>query len=237
MKKVSIIIPVYNCPYVDQAIESALNQSYPNIEIIVVNDGSTEFLEKLQPFRNKVHHFIDKPNGGTASALNAGIRNATGDYFSWLSSDDRYEPRKIEKQLQFMKERKAKASYSSYFYIDSNNSILSGTVGLEYPNRVQFLEQMKKGCFINGCTVMLKMKLFSKVGLFDESLLYTQDYDMWIRVLKYCDFHYFNDPIVLYRVHDGMGTKKHEEKILKEIDFVQQKHRTLLDELIREELK
>jgi glycosyltransferase involved in cell wall biosynthesis len=237
MKKVSIIIPVYNCPFVDQAIESALNQSYPNIEIIVVNDGSTEHLEKLEPYRNKVHRFIDKPNGGTASALNTGIRNATGDYFSWLSSDDMYEPQKIENQLMFMKNHNAKASYTNYVYIDTNNTILSGTVGLNYPNRVQFLEQMKKGCFINGCTVMLKMKVFSKVGLFDESLPYTQDYDMWLRVLKYCHFRYLEEPLVLYRVHDGMGTKKHEQEILKEIDFVRERHRTGLDQLILEELQ
>lgn len=237
MKKVSIIIPVYNCPFVDQAIESALRQTYPNIEIIVVNDGSTEHLEKFEPYRNKVHRFIDKSNGGTASALNTGIQNATGDYFSWLSSDDMYEPQKIEKQLMFMKEHKAKASYTNYVYIDTNNTILSGTVGLNYPNRVHFLEQMKKGCFINGCTVMLKMKIFSKVGLFDESLPYTQDYDMWLRVLKECHFLYLEEPLVLYRVHDGMGTKKHEQEILKEIELVRQKHRTALDQLILEELQ
>ncbi|NRD76720.1 glycosyltransferase [Bacillus sp. BRMEA1] len=237
MDKVSIVIPVYNCPFVGHAIESALNQTYPNIEIIVVNDGSSEeFTEKIRPYIPKIHRYIEKANGGTASALNAGIQHATGDYFCWLSSDDRYDPQKVQKQHQFMSECQADVSYSDYVYIDANNSILSGSLGISFPNRLQFLEQMKKGCFINGCTVMMKMSVFSEAGLFDESLPYTHDYDLWLRVLKYRHFYYLNEPLVLYRVHDGMGTKKHEQEILKEIVFVQQKHQAGLDQLILEEL-
>ncbi|WP_394514565.1 glycosyltransferase family A protein [Priestia aryabhattai] len=95
MTKVSIIIPFYNCSYIDQAIQSALNQTYQDIEIIVVNDGSSKFNEKITPYLDRIL-YIEKENGGTASALNLGIKNATGEYFAWLSSDDIFLPIKYQ---------------------------------------------------------------------------------------------------------------------------------------------
>lgn len=80
MSKVSIIVPFYNCPYINQALDSLVNQTYSNIEIIVVNDGSTQFSEGIIPYLDKIK-YIQKENGGTTSALNTGIKHATGDYF------------------------------------------------------------------------------------------------------------------------------------------------------------
>lgn len=81
--KVSIVIPFYNCAYIEQAVHSAIHQTYPHIEVIVVDDGSTEHVERLQPFMDSIR-YIRKENGGTATALNEGIKHATGDYFVWL---------------------------------------------------------------------------------------------------------------------------------------------------------
>ena len=94
--KVSIIIPVYNGEkYIAQSIESALNQTYKNIEVIVVNDGSSDNTEKIVLEYGDKIKYIRKENGGVASALNVGIKNMTGDFFSWLSHDDLYYPNKI----------------------------------------------------------------------------------------------------------------------------------------------
>ena len=94
--KVSIIIPVYNGEkYVKSAIQSALKQTYKNIEIIVVNDGSTDNTDKVvQQFKNKII-YLKKENGGVSSALNLGLLYMTGDYFSWLSHDDIYKKNKV----------------------------------------------------------------------------------------------------------------------------------------------
>ncbi|WP_328097470.1 glycosyltransferase family A protein [Peribacillus frigoritolerans] len=78
----SIIVSFFNCPYIDEALESLMNQTYKNIEIIVVNDGSTIYSDKIIPYLDKII-YIEKGNGGTACALNMGIRNATGDYLCW----------------------------------------------------------------------------------------------------------------------------------------------------------
>lgn len=116
MEKVSIIIPFYNCQYVEKAIESALNQTYQNIEVIVVDDGSTKYIERITPYLDSIH-YIQKKNGGTASALNTGIRYATGEYFAWLSSDDLFKPDKISKQLKFMKRC---GSFFFFFFVYFN---------------------------------------------------------------------------------------------------------------------
>src|SRR3989338_4728600 len=96
--KISIIIPVYNTEkYLEQCIESALHQSYCDVEIIAVNDGSTDqSVSILNKYKNNII-VIDKKNGGTASALNLGIKNMTGDWFKWLSADDILKENAIEK--------------------------------------------------------------------------------------------------------------------------------------------
>jgi teichuronic acid biosynthesis glycosyltransferase TuaG len=79
---VSVVIPFYNCPFIGQSVESVVQQTYSHIEIIVVDDGSTLHREQLGPYGTGIRYFW-KPNGGTASALNCGIRAARGEYIVW----------------------------------------------------------------------------------------------------------------------------------------------------------
>ncbi|MBD7965587.1 glycosyltransferase [Fictibacillus norfolkensis] len=230
--KVSIIIPFFNCPFIAQSIESALNQTYQNIEVIVVNDGSTMHNDKIIPYLSRIT-YLEKGNGGTASALNTGIKNASGDYFAWLSSDDLFQPTKIEKQLHFMLQNNAMASYSNFYLINNQGSIVSHPQGIGFSNQVQFLKRMRRGCVINGCTVMLNMNVFKQFGLFDESLLYTQDYDFWLRILPHFHFYYFPDALVHYRVHENMGTKRHKTEIRKELQTTIQRHLTKINALVK----
>lgn len=236
MNKVSIIIPFFNCPYIGLAIESALNQTYQDIEVIVVDDGSTLHNEKVTPYLSRIK-YIKKSNGGTASALNTGIRHATGNYFAWLSSDDLFHPFKIEKQLHFMKTINAQASYSNFYLINETGKIVSQPQGMGFLNQVHFLKRMRRGCMINGCTVMLRMNIFKEFGLFDESLLYTQDYDYWLRILPKYRFHYFSEPLVYYRVHSQMGTKQHRLQIRKELQLTTQRHIHKMNDLIKNALQ
>ena len=101
--KVSIIIPVYNgSNYLDKAIKSALSQTYKNIEVIIINDGSTDNGETRRialSYSNQVRYY-EKENERVASALNYGIKKMEGDFFSWLSHDDEYYPKKIEEQIK-----------------------------------------------------------------------------------------------------------------------------------------
>jgi teichuronic acid biosynthesis glycosyltransferase TuaG len=233
--KVSIIIPFYNCPFVDQAIKSALNQTYKNIEVIVVDDGSTQHVEKVEPFKNRIR-YIRKVNGGTASAINVGLRHATGKYFAWLSSDDMFVTNKIERQLAFMKKTGAHISYTAFTTIDANNKVTNqGRYG--QMGRVRFMQQLLKGCFINGCTVIADMSLIKKVGMFDESFKYAQDYEMWCRIALYSLIHYFDESLVLYRVHNAMGSVKNGNEMAKEAEMVKKKYQKYFQLYIDKKMK
>ncbi|WP_249598268.1 glycosyltransferase [Peribacillus frigoritolerans] len=231
MNKVSVVIPFYNCPFINQAIQSVLNQTYKNIEILVVSDGSTNYLEKVTPFFDRIR-FIQKVNGGTASALNMGIQNATGDYISWLSSDDIFYPGKTEIQLKTMMQMNSLISYTNYVAINEKNELISTSLGEYFPDRLDFLNTMKKRNIINGCTILIHRKIFSEIGLFDTTLPYTHDYDLWLRILQKHSFDYLTSPLLQYRVHPNMGTKKYALEIEKEIKFVQEKHRAAIDHAI-----
>lgn len=234
MKKVSIIIPFYNCEYIDAAIESALAQTYENIEVIVINDGSTLYAEKIKPYYGRIR-YIEQGNKGTAGALNTGIANATGEYFTWLSADDLYLPNKVEKQVIALEQSNQVIGYSSYVLINEVGSVTSGSVGVSFPNRLSFLKHLRQGCAINGCTVMVKMDVLRALGGFDESLRFTHDYDLWARIAKDYSFSYIEESLVQYRVHSEMGTQKHEQAIKAELQQVKRKIRFLLKETILSE--
>ncbi|MFO7264207.1 MAG: hypothetical protein A6D91_07335 [Bacillaceae bacterium G1] len=221
---VSVVIPFYNCPYVDQAIESALGQTYPYVEVIVVNDGSHQYKEKIVPYMPRIR-YVEKANGGTATALNMGIRYASGQYFAWLSADDVFDREKIAKQLQWMQQHRALASFTAYRLIDANGRVIGQPSSFWLADRARFFEHMKQHCLINGSTVMLHMDIFRQVGLFDESLRYAHDYEFWLRVLLYHHFQFVPERLLSYRVHEQMGTVRHTQHVLAEAALVQAKYR------------
>ncbi|WP_407271095.1 glycosyltransferase [Radiobacillus sp. PE A8.2] len=232
--KVSIIIPFYNCKYVGKAITSALQQTYQNIEIIVVDDGSTRYVDKIAPFRNFIT-YVKKSNGGTATALNEGIRRAAGEYVVWLSSDDEFLPEKVETQLAFMKKQDAQISYTNFSLINGRSRVTMSKCNVSFPNKLAFYKSLKAGCTINGSTIMIKKALFQDVGMFDDSLRYANDYDLWIRMILTYAISFLDQPLTRYRVHRNMGTNNYAAEIEKETLLVQQRYKKSLDDLIARE--
>lgn len=231
-EKVSIIIPFYNCMYIPKAITSALNQTYHNIEIIVIDDGSIKHINLLQPFLDKIKYIRKVTNSGTASALNEGLREVTGDYIAWLSSDDVFVSNKIEVQLHQMKKKNAKFSFTNYLYINDENELLASPPTSLNLQRKELLRLLLQGCPINGSTVMFSRELISTVGYFDEALLFANDYDYWVRsILKYDPYH-INEALTYYRLHREMGSKKHRKQIFEETHIVQKRYSLVLNELI-----
>lgn len=234
---VSIVIPVYNgSNYLKQAIDSALAQTYKNIEVIVVNDGSNDngATERIAlSYGDKIRYF-SKPNGGVSSALNRGITEMRGQYFSWLSHDDIYAPRKIENQISLL----AKFSESnnvalcSSRQIDSENRFINGN-GKDRFNGEQAIEWqkalysvIKDGAF-NGCALLIPKIVFEKCGVFNEKYRYIQDSEMWMRIFAAgFSLVYSTDCDVYNRIHAKQQTQTNRSRFYSE-------SRELADEMLQ----
>ena len=208
--KVSIVIPVYNgANYLREAIDSALEQTYGNAEVIVVNDGSTdrgETEDVALSYGDRIRYFA-KENGGVSTALNTGIKKMNGEYFSWLSHDDVYYPNKIEKQIDFLKKNNFNiwAIYGDYDFVDCESNIL-------YRNKAEHIHPHKLRYTllsgynpIHGCTVLIHKNIFQKIGLFNEKLRTIQDFEMWYRISKHFAFYHVSDIFIKSRIHDKQG--------------------------------
>jgi glycosyltransferase involved in cell wall biosynthesis len=211
---VSIIVPVYNgSNYMKEAIESALKQTYDNLEIIVVNDGSndngqTEAIAKS--YEDKIHYY-SKPNGGTASALNLGIKHMKGEYFSWLSHDDQYYPDKITRQVDELAKLDDKNTimmtdldginerYEKIYQTDYNRHIK------EYPSRANVYLDPIIYNQTHGCTLLIPKACFDKVGLFNEKIVVAEDFEFFYRAFS-C-FPHKLIPEVLVTARDSSNRK------------------------------
>ncbi|MDD3288189.1 MAG: glycosyltransferase [Alphaproteobacteria bacterium] len=209
--KVSIIIPVYNGEnYLRAAIDSAIAQTYSNIEIIVVDDGSTDSTASIAATYGDKIKFFSKPNGGCGSALNFGIAKMTGDYFSWLSHDDVYLPNKVELQVKSHQEQQDKnvIIYSSFSIIDGkSNFVRSVCIDKHIPpeKRDLPLYALSHG-LIHGCALLIPVVHFFAVGLFDEALRYTQDYDLFFKLFHHAPVHFCNHTLVMVREHPAQDS-------------------------------
>jgi len=210
---VSIIIPVFNGGnYLQEAINSALAQTYSNIEVIVVNDGSQDggITEKIaKSYDDKIRYF-HKENGGVATALNLAIKEMEGEYFSWLSHDDMYYPNKIERQLEALWEKGDIETIiqSGYNLLNVNSNEITRVVQSEtYPiaKLIDSVFPVLQG-LVNGCSLLIHKSHFKRVGIFNEDLITSQDYDLWFRMMRYQKMIYVSEPLVLVRRHDDQGS-------------------------------
>lgn len=213
---VSIIIPVYNgADYMREAIDSALAQTYKNIEVIVINDGSTDNTEEIaKSYGDKIRYF-SKENGGVASALNLAIKKSYGEYISWLSHDDVYYLDKIEKQINELSklnglERLNTILMSNYSLINEKSELISNqqfhkthnSDKLNYP-----LYPLLNG-LVHGCTLLIPKHCFEDIGYFDTKLKATQDYDLWFRMFPKYKMFFMPNLFVKSRWHSEQGSKK-----------------------------
>lgn len=217
--RVSIVIPVCNgSDFLREAVDSALGQTYGNAEVIVVDDGSdddgrTEAIARS--YGDRIRH-IRKENGGVASALNAGVRAMTGEYFSWLSHDDVYLPRKIEVQVEALRKgRKDVVLYGDYELIDRDSNVM-GVTRVGRMKAREFRMLLITDIPVNGCTTLVPKACFDAVGLFDEKLRVAQDYDLWFRIAGRFEFLHVPGIGLRSRLHPGQGTRTMEAVCLEE---------------------
>ncbi len=219
---VSIIIPVYNgSNFLEQAIKSALNQTYNNIEIIVVNDGSTDngLTKKVADKYKKEIRYYEKENGGVSSALNYGIKKMKGDYFAWLSHDDLIEKDHIANLVDFIsiEGNEKTIPFSAFKIVDENNNLLINETILAQIHCFDYKISLLQNEYsllqgeINGGSVLIPKEAFSKHGMFAEDQRITQERDMWARLIK--EYHFVNIPYdtAIIRSHSSQVTNTNSD--------------------------
>jgi glycosyltransferase involved in cell wall biosynthesis len=201
---VSVVITTYNrVVFLEKAIESVVNQTYTNIEIIVVDDGSKEnYAESICKKYSNCSYFYKK-NGGISSARNFGVKNAKGQFIAFLDDDDLFMPNKIEEQVAILlKDNNIYCVHSSALVINDEGMETGEIIGAN-SNKAHlrtgyvFWNALGSWC-VKSPTPLIRKEVFSKV-LFDEKIVVSEDFDFYQRLFYYFEVFYINKPLAYYR--------------------------------------
>jgi len=206
--KVSVVIPCYNREkFIAETVNSVLSQTWPNIELIVVDDGCTDgsraVLESFGP-RLVILEHPGRVNRGQSAAINLGLRHSIGEYLAILDSDDLYAPDKIEKQVRFLENNpEFGLVYANCISIDEKGKELhkmyySGHTPPDGPDQV-----LEDCCFNVPSNALLRRSVFEQVGFLDEALRSAQDHDYGIRIAEVARIGYLDECLWNYRRHGG----------------------------------
>jgi glycosyltransferase involved in cell wall biosynthesis len=209
---VSVIIPAYNAAaLLGETLDSVLGQTYPNLEIIVVDDGSTDATPQvLESYGDRIL-VLRQTNAGQAAARNHGAREAHGELLAFLDHDDLWDPDKTACQVALLDRfPEALAVYCDHRAIDAQGNLLSSSGALHYPRSSgEMLRAMLLSCcIVTPGLVLLRRRAFDSSGGFDESKLMRghEDHGLWLRLATQGSFIYSPDTLVSYRRHKQQAT-------------------------------
>lgn len=200
MALVSVIIPTYNrAAWVAEAVASVLAQTWRDFELLVVDDGSTDAtLEAVAPWRERLIYLRTRENQGVAAARNLGARAAQGRWLAFLDSDDLWRPRKLERQMAYLKAHpEIRICQTDELWVRRGRRVNPPQSHLKQGGRI-FLPSLQR-CLVSPSAVMLCRRLFWEAGGFDESLPACEDYDLWLRLAWRHDIGLLPEPLVVKR--------------------------------------
>jgi glycosyltransferase involved in cell wall biosynthesis len=215
---VSVIIPTYNrANLVQRAIKSVLNQTYKNIEIIVVDDGSEDNTEEVVRAFNdeRIKYIRNKENKGVAASRNIGLKFSKGEYITFLDSDDEFLPEKIEKQLKFLKQR------GELDFVVCESCKKNENDEIKTRRKMHSLLQ-----------VLIKKDAFEKIGNFDENFYFADDTDILVRMEHFLKYDKINEILVIiHKTPGSLSSKKDFSSLIKKINdkkLIVKKYKNLL---------
>ncbi|MBL4673283.1 MAG: glycosyltransferase [Arenicella sp.] len=229
---VSVVIPVYNVEqYIEEALDSVLSQSYQNIEVLIVDDGSPD--DSISTIKKNYSdsriRIIEQANRGLAGARNTGIRSANGGYVAFLDSDDFWEKNKLDQHIQLMLNHdNCGVSFCSSSFVDENSQFLGRLQAPKKKANYQAKDIFCRNPIGNGSVPVIRLEILQQIGFetsdknqdglpytqyFDESLQQSEDVDCWTRIaiLTGTDFYYIDQPLTNYRLNSG-GLSANVEK-------------------------
>lgn len=219
MEKISVIIPAYNAEaFIAETVRSALSQTYPDVEVIVVDDGSTDdTLGSLNEFadRIRVHR---QSNAGVSKARNAGVGIATGSWIAFLDADDLWAPTKLAQQSAYSD---IPMCFTDRYNIGARGDVpelQSDSTPMQGGDLFEPL--LVRGNFITLSTVLLRRTLFDEMQGFYSGLHGTEDWDLWLRIAERHPIAFCPEPLVSYRFHPGGLSRNHRQMAQERIKVI-----------------
>ncbi len=212
---VSIVIPAYNhARYLDEAIGSVLNQDYPRVELLVLNDGSTDETPAVLEKYGRSFYWETQPNMGQAATLNKGWRLARGEILGYLSADDVLLPDAVRTSVAYLEDHpEAVLTYPDFNLIDPGSHLIDAAQAPEY----SYYEMVVDMVCAPGPGVLFRRSAFAAAGGWDVSLRQLPDYEYWLRLGLHGSFLHIPKVLALFRVHEesqsfaGSDERKAEE--------------------------
>ena len=230
-KKVSIIIPVFkNIYFLEKSLLSAVNQTYKNTEIIIVNDGNNkddknEIYKIKNKFKKKILVINLKKNQGVSNALNEGIKKSTGSYLSWLSHDDYFHLKKIEMQINYLEKNCAKICSCDFVEINKIDNFKIDRILDDKYFDDQVLSIILNDS-LHGCSLLIDKECFSDFS-FNKKYKHIQDYDIWHRMSEKYQFIHLKKKLLFSNKHTSQSSYiKKDESISEKLKF----YEDLIDE-------
>ncbi len=204
MPAVSVIIPAYNAAKtVEDTINSVLNQTFDDFELIVIDDGSTdntvEIINRLANTDNRIRVYRNGKNCGVSYSRNFGVENANSDWIAFIDSDDIWTEDKLQKQLKFIEENpEAELTYTASGFMSHDGYRYNYVMGA--PKKIDY-ETVLNSCLISCSAVMVKKELMENYKMPDDSM--SEDYATWLMMLKDIDYAYgLDEPLLTYRLQE-----------------------------------
>jgi glycosyltransferase involved in cell wall biosynthesis len=227
--KISIITPSFNqASFIEETIQSVLNQNYPNLEYIIKDAGSTDgtldIVKKYTKKYPKTVKLITKKDNGQSDGINQGIRESTGDIIGYLNSDDVYFPNTLEiVAKRFLKNGSTKWVTGDYVIIDDKGNKIQSFVAFYkgfFRKKPSFLTLSLLNFIVQPSTFW-RRSLIKEFGFFDRSLHYCMDYDFWLRIIKKYKPDVVNEKLSLFRIHKkSKGGSQYRKQFVEEHDVL-----------------
>jgi glycosyltransferase involved in cell wall biosynthesis len=203
---ISVIIPTYNsAKYLPETLESVLKQTFKDFEIIVVDDGSSDHTpDVIKPYLDRVK-YVQKSNGGPASARNLGLTHAKGEFVAFLDADDIWNSKKLEQQIKIMQSMpEVGIVHTGVQVIDADGQeVLLNHKDRKDSKTYSFMDLFNKNKIATS-SVLVRAECFKKVGAFDENpeIISLEDYDLWLRIAAQYKIYFLAEPLLEYRIHN-----------------------------------
>jgi glycosyltransferase involved in cell wall biosynthesis len=225
---VSIVIPAYNCSqFINETLDSVYRQTYRNIEIIIIDDGSTDNTKAvLSPHIGNIKYFYQK-NKGTATARNTGILKARGELIALLDNDDIWHPEKIELQVGVAQSNTEIGLVFTDGKVFDKSGILKHTLIAKRLQKWIQENETENGLVVKGSilnylylqnhissatSVLIKRECFDQVGFFDEDIIIADDFDLWLRIARKYSVALIRKPLYKWRYRNDSSSGKIQDR-------------------------